>query len=148
MAQAPPLPPRSTQSTSASPGAISEASMDTGIIRMDTAHLTPYSTSQAPSPRYGPKHPYSSSWADIDQRSSSMQSIRPIESAGANRRTLLLVYVHGFLGDEASFKSFPAHVHNLVTLTLANSHVVHTKIYPRYKSRRDISYARDDFSNW
>src|SRR5271170_6907065 len=102
MAQAPPLPPRSTQSTSASPGAISEASMDTGIIRRDTAHLTPYSTSQAPPPRYGPKHPYSSptaSWADIDQRSSSMQSIRPTESAGANRRTLLLVYVHGFLGD-------------------------------------------------
>jgi pimeloyl-ACP methyl ester carboxylesterase len=26
--------------------------------------------------------------------------------------------------------------------------VVYTKIYPRYKSRKNISFARDDFSNW
>jgi hypothetical protein len=25
---------------------------------------------------------------------------------------------------------------------------VHTKIYPRYKSRRPIEFARDDFSKW
>jgi hypothetical protein len=52
------------------------------------------------------------------------------------------------MGNETSFKSFPAHVHNILTLTLAESHVLHTKIYPRYKSRRAIGYAVDDFSNW
>ena len=28
------------------------------------------------------------------------------------------------------------------------SHVVYTKIYPRYKSRKNISFARDDLSKW
>jgi pimeloyl-ACP methyl ester carboxylesterase len=60
----------------------------------------------------------------------------------------LLVYIHGFLGTETSFKSFPAHVHNLLTTALAQTHVVYTKIYPRYKSRKNITFARDDFSKW
>lgn len=77
-----------------------------------------------------------------------MQSLLPVESSAGSRRTLLLVYVHGFVGNDMSFGSFPAHVHNLLTSFLAESHVVHTKIYPRYKSRKNISYARDDFSNW
>lgn len=61
---------------------------------------------------------------------------------------MLLIYIHGFLGTETSFQSFPAHVHNLVTVTLADTHVVHTKVYPRYKSKKAIEFARDDFSNW
>jgi pimeloyl-ACP methyl ester carboxylesterase len=77
-----------------------------------------------------------------------MQSLLPVESVSGLRRTLLLVYVHGFVGNDMSFGSFPAHVHNLLTSYLADTHVVHTKIYPRYKSRKNISYARDDFSNW
>jgi pimeloyl-ACP methyl ester carboxylesterase len=77
-----------------------------------------------------------------------MHSLLPVESINESRRKLLLIYIHGFVGNETSFKSFPAHVHNIITLTLAESHVVHTKIYPRYKSRRAIDFARDDFSNW
>ncbi|PQE11994.1 catalytic protein [Rutstroemia sp. NJR-2017a BVV2] len=41
-----------------------------------------------------------------------------------------------------------AHVHNLLTIALVETHVVHTKIYPRYKSRKAINFARDDFSTW
>lgn len=52
------------------------------------------------------------------------------------------------MGNESSFRSFPAHVHNLLTVLLAETHVVHTKVYPRYRSRRNISFARDDFSKW
>jgi hypothetical protein len=52
------------------------------------------------------------------------------------------------MGTETSFKSFPAHVHNLLTITLAESHVVHTKIYPRYKTRQKIQVATEDFSRW
>jgi hypothetical protein len=84
-----------------------------------------------------------------DPRSSSTQSLVPdpaLEDTG--RRRLLLVYIHGFMGNETSFRSFPAHVHNLVTITLADSHVVHTKIYPRYKSRDSLEIARDNFSTW
>ncbi|EXJ71244.1 uncharacterized protein A1O5_05050 [Cladophialophora psammophila CBS 110553] len=83
-----------------------------------------------------------------DPRASSTQSLQAVTSPGDNRRTLLVVYIHGFLGTESSFKSFPAHVHSLLTPAVAETHVVYTKIYPRYKSRRNISFVRDDFSNW
>ena len=90
--------------------------------------------------------PYSGGLSD--PRSSSTQSLHPVESAGEDRRTLLLIYIHGFLGTETSFQSFPAHVHALLTPALAESHVVYSKIYPRYKSRKNISFARDDFGKW
>ncbi|KAF2257494.1 hypothetical protein CC78DRAFT_588495 [Lojkania enalia] len=84
-----------------------------------------------------------------DPRSSSTQSLVPdIASNDTSRRRLLLVYIHGFMGDETSFQSFPAHVHNLLTITLTDSHVVHSKIYPKYKSRYSLDVARDDFSKW
>lgn len=105
-----------------------------------------YSQDEAPPP------PYEDEWHDAeeggDPRSSSMHSLLPVESVNESRRSLLLIYIHGFMGNETSFQSFPAHVHNVLTVTLAESHTVHTKIYPRYKSRRAIDFARDDFSNW
>lgn len=87
--------------------------------------------------------------ASRDPRSSSSQSLVP-DPASENtyRRKLLLVYVHGFMGDETSFRSFPAHVHNVVTVTLSDSHAVHTKIYPKYRPRYALDIARDDFSKW
>ena len=81
-----------------------------------------------------------------DPRSSSAQSLIPDQPEG--RRILLLIYIHGFVGNELSFSSFPAHVHDIATKLLIATHVVHTKIYPRYKSRKTIDVARDDFSRW
>ncbi|KAF2157010.1 hypothetical protein K461DRAFT_219617 [Myriangium duriaei CBS 260.36] len=97
-----------------------------------------------------------SAWATLhipfsgqDNRRRSTDSIRPKETnAQLDKRKLLLIYIHGFMGDERSFQSFPAHVHNVVTTLLAESHVVHSKIYPRYRSKNNISIARDDFSRW
>ena len=100
-----------------------------------------------PSPSYFPQ-PLTHSWSAQDPRSSSTQSLVPEEHPRDDKRTLLLVYIHGFMGNETSFQSFPAHIHNLVTVNLADTHHVHTKIYPRYKSRKAIEYARDDFSKW
>lgn len=95
------------------------------------------------------KSPYSGfALAANDPRSSSTQSLVPAEGERHDRRTLLLVYIHGFMGNETSFQSFPAHVHNLVSITLAESHVVHTKLYPRYQSRRTIGKVSEDFSRW
>lgn len=88
-------------------------------------------------------------WTARDPRSSSTHSLTPEHrSTNDNRRKLLLIYLHGFMGDETSFQSFPAHVHNLLCVLLAETHVVHTKIYPRYRSRRAITAAAEDFSNW
>ena len=84
-----------------------------------------------------------------DLRSSSTQSLAPDPTLkDTGRRRILLVYIHGFMGNETSFRSFPAHVHNLTTVTLAETHVVHTKIYPRYRARNSLEQARDQFSAW
>lgn len=84
-----------------------------------------------------------------DPRSRSTQSLLPSPSdEQVDKRKLLLVYIHGFMGNETSFQSFPAHVHNLVTALLSETHAVHTKIYPRYRSKKKIDFARDDFSRW
>lgn len=66
------------------------------------------------------------------------------------RRRLLLIYIHGFMGSEASFHDLPAHIHDLLTSLLSDSHVVYTRIYPRYKSYGEsgIQTAVDQFSAW
>lgn len=115
--------------------------------------LPPRTSSVAPPPPYNSDDArrselISQQWKSHDPRSSSTHSLVPSESGRGGRRTLLLIYIHGFMGNETSFQSFPAHVHNLLTIAVAETHVVHTKIYPRYKSRRAIEFARDDFSTW
>ncbi|KIW12794.1 hypothetical protein PV08_07981 [Exophiala spinifera] len=138
MASKPPLPPR-TPSALSSSSALSEEDADTGAPRAGSQFLSPDSSLLKNSLYRGGFH---------DPRASSTQSLRPAESAGKGRRTLLIVYIHGFLGDETSFKSFPAHIHGSLTERLRDTHVVYTKIYPRYKSRRNISFAANDFSKW
>ena len=92
-------------------------------------------------------HNLGSPYSNQDPRSSSAQSLAPLTSA-SDRRTLLLIYVHGFLGNETSFQHFPAHVHNILSETLRESHVVHTKVYPRYKTRSKIAEVKYQFSEW
>ena len=84
-----------------------------------------------------------------DPRSSSTQSLRSeISISNADKRRLLLIYIHGFMGDETAFQSFPAHVHNIVKEKLHESHTLHTKIYPKYKTRKKVDFVKEDFSNW
>ena len=92
--------------------------------------------------------PLTYSWSAQDLRSRSSESLVPERSLPKGKRTLLLVYIHGFMGNETSFQSFPAHVHNVLAELLDHTHDVHTKIYPRYKTRKAIECARDDFSTW
>ncbi|KAK7436320.1 hypothetical protein CaCOL14_004023 [Colletotrichum acutatum] len=91
-----------------------------------------------------------SKWRLADPRSSSAHSLAPStkDRDGVIRRTLLVIYIHGFYGNESSFRSFPAHVHNHLKEALAETHVVHSKIYPRYKTYKAIDVARDNFSQW
>lgn len=87
----------------------------------------------------------------LPPRKSADATIISFEPQGANlagRRKLLLIYIHGFMGAEDSFRKFPAHVHNVISDAVAESHVVYSKIYPRYKSRRAMSAARHEFSEW
>ncbi|KAF4548831.1 Hypothetical protein D9617_25g061610 [Elsinoe fawcettii] len=106
----------------------------------------PYSSFQ---PDTFEKHALDILFAGKDLRRRSTDSLRPPgPEEQRERRRLLLIYIHGFQGNERSFRSFPAHVHNVVAMLLSDSHVVHSKIYPRYRSRKHITIARDDFSRW
>jgi pimeloyl-ACP methyl ester carboxylesterase len=87
-------------------------------------------------------------WRSWDPRNSSSQSLAPTLGDSNGRRTLLVVYLHGFMGNDSSFRSFPAHVHSYLKEALEETHVVHTKIYPRYKTYKSIDVARDNFSKW
>ncbi|KAK5047643.1 hypothetical protein LTR84_006308 [Exophiala bonariae] len=139
----PPLPPRRYSHAPSEPQ--SQSVMSVGESTQYLSPTAPLSPSIPPADKNF--SPYSGGLHD--PRASSTQSLRPIESAtNTGRRTLLIIYIHGFLGDETSFGSFPAHVHSLITSSLAETHVVYTKVYPRYKSRKNVSFAKDDFSNW
>ncbi|KKA27916.1 hypothetical protein TD95_004452 [Thielaviopsis punctulata] len=65
-----------------------------------------------------------------------------------SRRRLLVIYIHGFYGNDESFQSFPAHVHNQLKELLRETHFIHSKIYPRYKTYKAIEVGRDVFCEW
>jgi pimeloyl-ACP methyl ester carboxylesterase len=63
-------------------------------------------------------------------------------------RQLLVIYIHGFIGNDDSFQSFPLHVHRVLQRKLIATHRVCSKMYPRYKTYKAFHLARDDFSDW
>ncbi|KAJ5669619.1 hypothetical protein N7462_010689 [Penicillium macrosclerotiorum] len=79
---------------------------------------------------------------------SSLSLPQPGGYQDTTRRRLLLIYIHGFMGSEASFHNLPAHVHDALTGLLSESHVVYTRIYPRYKSHGELQAAVNQFSSW
>jgi hypothetical protein len=84
----------------------------------------------------------------IDHSHSTLSLPRPGGYQTTEKRRLLLIYIHGFMGSEASFHDLPLHVHDLLTGSLMESHVVYTRMYPRYKSQGEIQTAVDHFSAW
>ncbi|KAF7538594.1 hypothetical protein G7054_g2769 [Neopestalotiopsis clavispora] len=83
-----------------------------------------------------------------DPRTSSTQSLAPSDYDEQEKRKLLLIYIHGFMGNDNSFQNFPFHVHRFLRDRMRSTHAVHTKIYPRYKTYKAIEVARDNFSLW
>ncbi|CAI4210494.1 unnamed protein product [Parascedosporium putredinis] len=110
--------------------------------RQDAQFLSPFEDSRPSSPSF------SGRWQD--PRSASTQSLVPSEADGdrGGRRRLLMIYIHGFYGNNRSFNSFPAHAHAYLKEALRESHVVHTKIYPRYKTYHAIGVGAKSFSSW
>ncbi|KAF3916209.1 hypothetical protein AA313_de0208840 [Arthrobotrys entomopaga] len=115
-------------------------------------HLSPADSNDLPNTTNPSLNPYQS---PSDERTSSTASLLPapaaveaIQSGQSSLRTLLCVFIHGFVGDETSFRSFPAHFHELLTILVQDTHVVHTKVYPKFKTRDKISLAVDNFSKW
>ncbi|KAK7954026.1 hypothetical protein PG988_014720 [Apiospora saccharicola] len=111
---------------------------------------TPTDAPEGSEGHYEPPPAYSSHLSRGDPRSNSTQSLVPSlpNYDEASKRRLLVVYIHGFMGTDHSFQSFPAHVHRYLRDALIDTHVVHSKIYPRYKTYKAIEVARDNFSRW
>lgn len=85
---------------------------------------------------------------DIRDAANRSPSTLSLPRQHTNKRRLLLVYIHGFLGSEASFHDLPVHIHDLLGSILSESHVVYTRIYPRYKSHGEVQMAVNQFSAW
>lgn len=83
-------------------------------------------------------------------RSASQVSLLPTAvTDDAPKRKLLLIYIHGFMGNESTFQAFPAHLHNVMCVTVAPlDYLVHTKVYPKFKTRHSILAAAEAFSRW
>jgi len=119
----------------------------------ETLHLAGSSTEDFYPPTYDKSQTDSLLGSSAQNRSihdgadESPSTLLPQES-GDGRRKLLLIYIHGFVGNETSFAEFPAHVHTIATERLAETHVVYSKVYPRYKTRDSIEFVRDQFSKW
>ncbi|KAL8683081.1 MAG: hypothetical protein Q9186_000895 [Xanthomendoza sp. 1 TL-2023] len=54
-------------------------------------------------------------------------------AASPRKRKLLLVYIHGFTGNETSFQAFPTHVHESISNRLAETHTVQSIVYPKLR---------------
>ncbi|ORE15992.1 hypothetical protein BCV71DRAFT_272745 [Rhizopus microsporus] len=59
---------------------------------------------------------------------------------------LLLVFVHGFRGSDASFKDFPNRLQTVLTNTIKAD--VDAIVYPSYKTAGDLRVAVNNFSHW
>jgi pimeloyl-ACP methyl ester carboxylesterase len=86
----------------------------------------------------------------LDPGTASTQSLAPSysEEVQGRKRRLLVVYIHGFVGSEASFHTFPFHVHMKLKERLAATHAIHSKVYPRYKTYKAFHLATDNLSRW
>ncbi|KAF8425144.1 hypothetical protein EV426DRAFT_547331 [Tirmania nivea] len=63
------------------------------------------------------------------------------------KKTLLLVFVHGFQGDDNTFEQFPADLAGLTSHCLPQLTVL-TKTYPCYATRGDLSLAVQNLRTW
>ncbi|KAJ9196763.1 hypothetical protein DTO164E3_1067 [Paecilomyces variotii] len=63
------------------------------------------------------------------------------------KKTLLLVFIHGFKGGDDTFVNFPEHLRALVSHALPNIDVV-TAVYPKYETRGDLKECVGRFREW
>ncbi|PGH15995.1 hypothetical protein AJ80_05371 [Polytolypa hystricis UAMH7299] len=125
----------------------SQASSEFTGAPFSSSASTPW-TSYSGKPSFGNHQSPSQVSLGGDSYSSSIQSLRGERSSHDLRRTLLVVYIHGYNGSDTTFQKFPVHVHNLLSIALVETHTVHSKIYPRYKSQKAVELVAEEFSRW
>ncbi|KAF8465259.1 hypothetical protein BDZ91DRAFT_681608 [Kalaharituber pfeilii] len=63
------------------------------------------------------------------------------------KKTLLLVFVHGFQGDDDTFGEFPSHLQATLRHSIPHIEVV-SKIFPRYETRGQLVIAVNKLRSW
>ncbi|KAJ1906196.1 hypothetical protein IWQ60_012135 [Tieghemiomyces parasiticus] len=63
------------------------------------------------------------------------------------QKRLLLVFIHGFRGDDFTFQDFPERLRTVLTNSLRDCDV-EAVTFPRYETRGDLKSATDRFCNW
>lgn len=63
------------------------------------------------------------------------------------KKTLLLVFIHGFKGSDHTFDNFPSDLRALLAHTLPKIEIV-TVQYPRYETRGDLRECVARFKEW
>lgn len=63
------------------------------------------------------------------------------------RKTLLLVFLHGFKGGDDTFEKFPEHLRVLIADILPKINVL-SVVYPRYETRGELNDCVARFKEW
>ena len=63
------------------------------------------------------------------------------------KRTLLLVFLHGFKGGDHTFHNFPSDLQALLAHTLPKIDVL-SVVYPQYETRGDLRECVAKFKEW
>jgi pimeloyl-ACP methyl ester carboxylesterase len=80
-------------------------------------------------------------------RPSAQTSPSPRITATKMRKTLLLVFIHGFKGSDNTFNDFPKDIRALLSTALPHIDVL-TIQYPRYETRGDLRECVTRFKEW
>ena len=80
-------------------------------------------------------------------RPSAHISSIPHITASKMRKTLLLVFIHGFKGSDNTFNDFPKDLRALLSTALPHIDVL-TVQYPRYETRGDLRECVSRFKEW
>lgn len=63
------------------------------------------------------------------------------------KKTVLLVFIHGFKGGDDTFDRFPSHIRALLSHALPSFNVVQT-VYPQFETRGELKEAVSNFKEW
>ncbi|KAF2669826.1 hypothetical protein BT63DRAFT_439011 [Microthyrium microscopicum] len=63
------------------------------------------------------------------------------------KKTLLLVFIHGFQGGDDTFARFPSHIKALLSHALPHLNVLQIT-YPKFETRGDLGKAVSNFKEW
>ncbi|KAI0307238.1 hypothetical protein B0F90DRAFT_1814020 [Multifurca ochricompacta] len=60
---------------------------------------------------------------------------------------LLIIFIHGFKGDDSTFKDFPSRLQHILSETVQGT-ITESIVFPAYETKGDLNNAVQSFSDW